>query len=443
MKAIKKVCTILCVIFYFTTAHAQVVIGSKFKAFTYDELVGPLLAYQQEYNKISDAIDALSEYIIDILSQDIDSDMRNEMNNEYKKLQSVADNLSKNGNLSNARLGYNNVLKSVRQRVINYNNKVAKERQRVAEEASKPRTPQQQQPQNWSGSGFALNNGYICTNYHVIEGAKSIEIHGVQGDFTTSYSAKVVATDKFNDLAILKVDDSSFKGFGTIPYKIKTSMSDVGEEIFVLGYPMTTTMGDEIKLTTGVISSRTGFQGDVSLYQISAPIQPGNSGGPLFDSQGNLIGIVNAKHKGAENVGYAIKASYLRNLMETSLTEDILPHNNTVSSLPLTGKVKQLKNFAYFLKCSSGEKYGGQSNITLNVGKSTKKPSSSNTITIKIGEQTTLSIDSSEPVWWESDNQNICKITKDGLVTGISHGRAYVWAHIGDKLKLYYVVVLK
>lgn len=66
-------------------------------------------------------------------------------------------------------------------------------------------------------------------------------------------------------------------------------------------------MGDEIKLTTGVISSKTGFQGDVSLYQISAPIQPGNSGGPLFDNKGNLIGIVNAKHKGAENVGYAIK----------------------------------------------------------------------------------------------------------------------------------------
>ena len=138
-----------------------------------------------------------------------------------------------------------------------------------------------------------------------------------------------------------------------IPYKVKTLMADVGEEIFVLGYPMTTTMGDEIKLTTGVVSSRTGFQGDVSLYQISAPIQPGNSGGPLFDSQGNLIGIVSAKHTGAENVGYAIKASYLRNLMESSITEDVLPTNNSVSSLPLTGKVKKIKDFVYFIECSS------------------------------------------------------------------------------------------
>lgn len=206
---------------------------------------------------------------------------------------------------------------------------------------------------DWSGTGFALNNGYICTNYHVIDGAKSIEIRGIQGDFTTSYSAKAVASDKFNDLSILKIDDENFKGFGPIPYNIKTSMADVGEEIFVLGYPMTATMGDEIKLTTGVVSSRTGFQGDVSLYQISAPIQPGNSGGPLFDSQGNLIGIISAKHKGAENVGYAIKASYLKNLMESSLIEDILPINNTISSLPLTGKVQKVKNYVYFIKCSS------------------------------------------------------------------------------------------
>lgn len=352
----KKARTILlCVILHFTTAHAQVVIGSRFQPFTYDELVRPLIAQQQEYNKISNSLDALSEYIIDILSQDIDRDMRSSMNYEYNKLQSIAKNLSENGDLSSARAGYNNVLKSVRQKVVNYNNKVAKERQKAAEEAARPRPPKQQQPQDWSGSGFALNNGYICTNYHVVEGAKSIEIHGVQGDFTTSYSAKVMATDKFNDLAILKIDDSSFKGFGTIPYKVKTSMAEVGEDIFVLGYPMTTTMGDEIKLTNGIISSRTGFQGDVSLYQISAPIQPGNSGGPLFDNQGNLIGIVSAKHNGAESVGYAIKASYLGNLMESSLTDNVLPSNNSISSLPLTGKVKQINKFVYFIKCSSRE----------------------------------------------------------------------------------------
>ncbi len=207
--------------------------------------------------------------------------------------------------------------------------------------------------QEWSGTGFALENGYIVTNYHVIENAKSISIQGIKGDFTPKYNATIIATDKYNDLALLQISDNNFNGFGSIPYNVKTSVSDVGEEVFVLGYPLTSTMGDEIKLTTGVISSKTGFQGDVSLYQISAPIQPGNSGGPLFDNKGNLIGIVNAKHKGAENVGYAIKTSYLKNLIESSISTSILPSNNQIAGLPLTGKVKSLKNYVFMITCSN------------------------------------------------------------------------------------------
>ncbi len=206
--------------------------------------------------------------------------------------------------------------------------------------------------QEWSGSGFALKDGYIVTNYHVIENAESIWIHGIKGDFPTKYNAKVVATDKFNDIALLKVSDSNFTGFGTIPYNVKTSVSDVGEDIFVLGYPLISTMGEEIKLTTGVISSRTGFQGDVSLYQISAPIQPGNSGGPLFDYKGNLVGIVSSKHTGAENVGYAIKTSYLRNLIESTVSKNILPTNAQTASLSLPEKIKVLRNFVFMIRCS-------------------------------------------------------------------------------------------
>lgn len=207
--------------------------------------------------------------------------------------------------------------------------------------------------EKWTGTGFALNNGYIATNYHVVENAKSIKVQGIRGSFNTEYNATVISTDKNNDLAIIKINDSRFNGFGTIPYRVKTSTSEVGEDVFVLGYPLTTTMGDEIKLTTGVISSKTGFQGDVSLYQISAPIQPGNSGGPLFDGNGNLIGIINAKHTGAENVSYAIKASYLNNLVESASSISILPTNNTVSGMSLSNKVKSLKNFVFKITCSS------------------------------------------------------------------------------------------
>lgn len=209
------------------------------------------------------------------------------------------------------------------------------------------------EPQMWSGTGFALNNGYIATNYHVVDGAKSISVKGIKGAFNVEYKADVVAADKVNDLAIIKINDSRFSGFGVVPYRAKTTTSEVGEDIFVLGYPLTATMGDEIKLTTGVISSKTGFQGDVSLYQISAPIQPGNSGGPLFDGNGNLIGIVNAKHKGAENVSYAIKVSYLRNLMESVTSENLFPVKNSLIGQTLTGKVKNVKKFVFMITCSN------------------------------------------------------------------------------------------
>lgn len=206
---------------------------------------------------------------------------------------------------------------------------------------------------SWSGTGFALKNGYIATNYHVVENANNINVYGIGGNSTIKYSASVIATDKVNDLALIQIKDSQFRGFGKIPYKVKTTTSDVGEDVFVLGYPLITTMGNEIKLTTGVISSKTGFMGDVALYQISAPIQPGNSGGPLFDNQGNLIGIVNAKHKGAENVGYAIKASYLNNLVESVTSSSVLPNTNTVSTMNLTNKVKNLEKFVFMIVCTN------------------------------------------------------------------------------------------
>lgn len=203
-----------------------------------------------------------------------------------------------------------------------------------------------------TGSAFALKDGYVVTNNHVIENAKTIDILGIKGDFSTAYSAEVIAIDKTNDLAILRITDRRFSGFGQIPYNISTTTAQVGEDIFVLGYPLTSTMGDEIKLTTGVISSKTGFKGDITHYQISAPIQPGNSGGPLFDSAGNIIGIVSAKHIGAENVGYALKTSYLANLVESMISSNVLPKSNTISSLSRPNKIKRINNFIFMVKCS-------------------------------------------------------------------------------------------
>ena len=324
-------------------------ITSKYRGFTFDEMMEPLLIMQQANNQITNSINSLYDYIVDVLGHDIDNQLRQELNQELKHLDNVAKKLYETGHIGNARNSYQIIRRNVQKEIANYNNRMAQERERRAKQEAEEKV----KPQNWSGTGFALKNGYVVTNYHVIDEAKSIKIKGVNGDFNKSYTATVVGNDKINDLALLKISDPSFQGFEEIPYAITSTTSEVGEDIFVLGYPLISTMGDEIKLTTGVISSKTGFQGDVALYQISAPIQPGNSGGPLFDKKGNIIGVICAIHAGAENVGYAIKSSYLQNLIESCASTSIIPTNNTVSTLPLTNKVKLEKNFVFFIHCSS------------------------------------------------------------------------------------------
>ncbi len=202
----------------------------------------------------------------------------------------------------------------------------------------------------WTGSGFALRDGYVVTNNHVVKGASSISVVGVNGS-STEMKARVVAVDSKNDLALIKINDSRFSGFGSIPYSVRNTVAEPGTDVFVLGYPMTQYMGEEIKLTNGIISSRSGYQGDITTYQISAPVQPGNSGGPMFDKDGNLIGIVNAGIPDAENVGYAIKTSYLFNLINSQVSSSIIPTNNTLMGKSLSDKVRSIRNYVFQIKC--------------------------------------------------------------------------------------------
>jgi S1-C subfamily serine protease len=173
-----------------------------------------------------------------------------------------------------------------------------------------------------SGSGFFIDyRGYIVTNYHVVEEAKEIEVEFIRNGQKQIFKAEIIQSDRQNDLAVIKISDNSFKPFTHLSYNFKTSISDVGANVFALGYPLTQIMGGEVKFTDGKISSKTGFQGDVTNYQITVPIQPGSSGGPLFDYDGNLVGIASAglRKDIADNVSYAVKSSYLKNLL------DVLP----------------------------------------------------------------------------------------------------------------------
>ena len=217
------------------------------------------------------------------------------------------------------------------------------------------------QPKNnddWKGNGtgfFIDNRGYIATNYHVIEEANDIEVEFYRNEQKQVYKAEVIQSDRQNDLAVLKIKDKAFRPFSNIPYNFRTNVVEVGTSVFALGYPMAmSVMGTEIKFTDGKISSRTGLQGDATVYQISVPIQPGNSGGPLFDSKCNLIGVTSSTLKRdvfqTENVNYAIKSTYLRNLVDALPVKLSLPNDRSISDFSLTEQIQELSDYVVLIK---------------------------------------------------------------------------------------------
>jgi S1-C subfamily serine protease len=181
-------------------------------------------------------------------------------------------------------------------------------------------TPVKVRPWQSYGSGVALTeDGYVVTNHHVIEDASDVEIGLVENNKIRYYSGEIISKDINNDLALVRISDNSFKGFDRIPYNVELDQASVGKEVFALGYPLKALLGDELKFTNGRISARSGAKGDISKYQMTVPLQPGNSGGPVFDFDGNLIGIAQGgiKYDVAENVAYCVKTTYVQSLVES------------------------------------------------------------------------------------------------------------------------------
>jgi S1-C subfamily serine protease len=126
----------------------------------------------------------------------------------------------------------------------------------------------------------------------------------------------VVVADPDLDLAILKIDQP-FDGQLSCFSVQNAGASAVGARIFAAGFPYSGILSSDAKITEGVVSSKNGIGGDPKTFQISAAIQPGNSGGPVFDETGKLVGIAVSKLKFGQNVNFAIKPLYLRALMES------------------------------------------------------------------------------------------------------------------------------
>jgi serine protease Do len=202
---------------------------------------------------------------------------------------------------------------------------------------------------SFGGTGFAIStNGYILTNLHIINGADSLYVQNSKGE---SFKVKSVYTDPQNDIAILKISDKHFSNLSSIPYTIKKSMSSIGEMVYTLGYPK-----DDAVLGEGYVSSKNGFIGDTTQYQVAISVNPGNSGGPVLDNNGNLVGIISGKPDQTEGAAFAIKSKYIleamRAIPQDSLGSNKLSANkrSLLSGLKRTKQIEKIQDYVFMIK---------------------------------------------------------------------------------------------
>ena len=196
----------------------------------------------------------------------------------------------------------------------------------------------------FSGTGVALTSeGYLVTSYHLIQGADSLI---VEGHDKHRYRAEAVYSDRKHDLAILRITEAGFAGFGRLPYAVKATEADLGERVYTLGYPREAMVYGE-----GALSAHSGFEGDTAFYQISIPVNPGNSGGPLLDERGNLIGIINGRQADVQSAAFATKSSFLVKLVDSlDQAKPAQPfHLPRVGQLAGTSRPNQLRKIQDFV----------------------------------------------------------------------------------------------
>jgi serine protease Do len=199
------------------------------------------------------------------------------------------------------------------------------------------------------GSGFLIDGkGLLITNLHVVRNARNIAIQNRKGE---NFNAKIVYSDPAKDLAILKIVDDNFKSLPTIPYNISKVGSDLAEPIFTLGYPR-----DSIVYGQGYLSANTGFDGDSLSCQIAIAANPGNSGGPVLNRSGEVIGILSTRQVAAEGVVFAIQSKYIHGLLnelkksDTAYSKVKTPAASSLKGMDRTQQVKKIEDYIFMVK---------------------------------------------------------------------------------------------
>jgi serine protease Do len=188
------------------------------------------------------------------------------------------------------------------------------------------------------GTGFLIDaKGYLVTNAHVVKNATLVEVQNSKGD----YSARIIHVDPVADLAFLKIEDSSFKPSSTLPYSISKGVTDLAEEIFTLGYPR-----DEIVYGQGYMSAKTGYEGDTLTCQIAVAANPGNSGGPVLNKNGEVIGILSTRESKAQGVVFAIRSKNIFRAVDEMRSDSILLKSDSTLShlrLPVSSSIRGME----------------------------------------------------------------------------------------------------
>lgn len=200
---------------------------------------------------------------------------------------------------------------------------------------------------NFRATGFLIDNkGFVVTNAHVINLAKNLIVENSNGK---QFTAVAVYTNQVTDLAILKITDSTFKKPTSLPYVFSRENADLAEQIFTLGYPR-----EDIVYNEGYLSATSGYSGDTAAYQISISVNPGNSGGPVINRNGVVIGIISSKETNADGVVFAIKSKNIyqaiKDLKEQNGETIKLSNNNGLKGESRVQQIKNLEDFVFKVK---------------------------------------------------------------------------------------------
>ena len=198
------------------------------------------------------------------------------------------------------------------------------------------------------GSGFLIDGkGYLVTNAHIIRKSKNIAVFNNKGE---EFEAVVLKTDDAKDIAILKIVDKAFKPIASLPYGISKTSSDVAEPIYTLGYPR-----NDIVYSEGYLSAVTGFNGDTLSCQLGIAANRGNSGGPVFNHNGEVIGILSTKETEAEGVAFAIQSKYIFDAIDQLKKDTIyqslkLSVKSSVRGMDKQQQVKKIQDYVFMVK---------------------------------------------------------------------------------------------